>query len=70
MHYICIKKNHLFISASSEKIHAFIHSNMHFSKKTSPKFHNAICQKKKEGKKKGKCGESFIHRSLNLQECE
>jgi len=35
MHYICIKKNHVFISASFEKIQAFIHSDMHFSKKKS-----------------------------------
>jgi len=59
MHYICIKKNHAFISVSSEKIHAFKHA--------------FFFKKKKKGRKKtkeGKCGESFIHGSLNLQECE
>ena len=55
MHYICIKKNHVFISASSEKIHASIHSNVHFSKK---KLQNFIMRLSKEeikfSKKRGK----------------
>jgi len=27
-------------------------------------------KKKEKKQKKGKCGESFVHGSLNLQECE
>ena len=70
MQYICIKKNHVFISAYSEKIHALIYSNMHFSKKKVQNFIMHFVKKnlsfQKKGKK-GKCGESFVHGSLNLQ---
>jgi len=76
VHYICIKKNHVFKSASSEKNHAFIHSNMHFSKKK--RVQNFIIRfvkknlsfKKKKEINKNKKGKSFVHGSLNLQECE
>jgi len=61
-----------FISASSEKIHAFIHSNMHFSKKKVQNFIMRFVKKKlsfqnkkRKKTKRGKCGESFVHGSLN-----
>ena len=57
MQYICIKKNHVFISPYSEKIHALIYSNMHFSKKKVQNFimhfvkKNLSFQKKRKKRK-------------------
>jgi len=46
---------------------------MHFPKTKSQKFHKCVLKKiiqfsKKQ--KKEKCGESFVHGSLNTQDCE
>ena len=62
MHYICIKKNHVFISVSSEKfMYSFIQTRI-FKKKQVQNFIMCFVKKKRRKKtKEGKCGDVVSH---------